>query len=273
MRGFPGWLAVVLLCFDLRMAAAEVQVLEPLQQAVVFAGRGAMIEVPVANRRAIAVMQPLEVRVFQLTSSIAAPVGERRPWKTVSLLASQTALERLEVNLPEVRALSLFRIAFYSGDKEIGRCHVVAIPPSLLKDLAKDASIAVANPQGAVASELEKLGVTLHGIEEAAAGGVVLFGPFADRAALLDAREKIKPLTSRGAAVIIFLSGREFARAEAAGLQSLTGVVQMGSGKLLQAKSVDLSELATSAKAQLALHQLLTLAREEDTFPWLPYQE
>jgi len=52
--------------------------------------------------------QPAEInlrfRLFQASASTMMPVGEPKTWKTITLLAGQTVLESLTVELPQVRA-------------------------------------------------------------------------------------------------------------------------------------------------------------------------
>ncbi|MGV3533787.1 MAG: hypothetical protein ACO1QR_15575 [Chthoniobacteraceae bacterium] len=261
------WLlvAVVMLGGGADLALGDLRIPEGQDSAVVFAGRESAIEIRLMNDAAEASSSPIDYRVFQVANRVLAPMGERKPWKEVSLLAGQTGIERLQIHLPELRAVSLFRVVFYDGEQELGRCAVIGVPPRLLAEF--DSPVAVYGDSGFTAA-FKELGMKTRTLGEVDEATVVLLQAGSDESAG-EARRQAKDLAAKGISTVLLMPAREFARAEGGALQSLTGVIAVGEGRLLIAKQLDFSELASSAEAQLRLHQLLSLALGAEAFPWL----
>ena len=266
-RAVVEWLlvAVIILGGGADVALGDLRIPDGQEPAVVFAGHDSALEIRVMNDAAEASSSPVDYRVFQVANRVLAPVGERKPWKNVSLLSAQTGIERLQIHLPELRAVSLFRVVFYVGEKELGRCAVVGVPLRLLADF--DSPVAVSADDGFTAA-LKELGMKTRTLAEVDESTIVLLQAGSDETAG-EARRQAKDFAAKGVSTILLMPAREFARAEGGVLQSLTGVIRVGQGRLLIAEQLDFSNLVSSAEAQLRLHQLLSLARGAEAFPWL----
>ncbi len=124
----------LLLC---QFAASAALVWEPAGQTqVVFVGRASVIRQDIRNDGDQAVVQPVQLRLSQLTSSIAAPVTGWEQKKQVEVPAGQTLRTSVDVNLPKVTSPTRFRLTWNSeGGKVLGSTEIVGCPTDLFEPL------------------------------------------------------------------------------------------------------------------------------------------
>lgn len=213
--------ALGLLMGTLAVAAAEdaVSIVRPTELPVVVSGAAEKLPVTLRNAGAGAAEIAVDFRVLQLSSATAVPLGEPRAWKPMILRDSQTIVESLDLTLPEVRALTLFKISFTTKDAPLGALTVLALPPGLLASLAADHPFLLVDPQSRLQPVLEKLGVKTARLDEGElpAGSVVIAGPFSTEAEMpADLSARLTELARRGVPVLALLPARGFARAGSA---------------------------------------------------------
>lgn len=260
---------IAALCLSASLLHAEdLTIPEGGKPMVVFTGREDTILVPFQNESEKSADIAVSLRLYQLTSSSAVPMGVATPWKTVTVPAGKTLLETATVNLPDVRALTVFRATFLSNDSEIGRISILGLPAGSIRELLKGEAVGVFGGDGELGQFLTTEGVTTVSADDTNSK-VVIAGPFfKDSTVPSDLNSRVQEWNARGASVILLLPHRYFAKSDAAGLDFLTGVVRTKSGTVATADASNLTNLKQAAAAQLALHQLLSLALERETFPW-----
>ncbi len=117
-------------------AWADLEVVPAETPQVVFAGGPAKAALILRNPDGDRREQELSIRIFQLSSATAMPIGERQPWKKVQMLGGQTVIGSVPVTLPEIRAATFFRIEVSSPDGVVARLPILACPRDLLQRLA-----------------------------------------------------------------------------------------------------------------------------------------
>lgn len=120
-----------------QLAASAALVWEPAAQTqVVFADRPSVIRQDIRNEGNQAVLQPVRLRLHQLTSSTAAPVTGWELRKQVEIPAGQTLRTAVDVSLPKVTSPTRFRVTWINeAGKVLGSTEVVGCPPDLFKPL------------------------------------------------------------------------------------------------------------------------------------------
>ena len=118
------------------LARGDVELVSDQPPQAVFAGR--VLSVPVAFRNSSGINSEanLRFRLYQASAATLLPLAEARSWKTLLLPPGQTALNNVEVDLPTVRAETLFHLVWFEGQKKVGTTLVRAFPDKLLQPLA-----------------------------------------------------------------------------------------------------------------------------------------
>lgn len=145
-------------------ASAQIELVPEVTPQAVFASRPQTIRVTLRNPGDKTMLRDVELRLFQLSSASAVPVGSAKPWKKIEMLPQQTVLETLALEFPSVRAATRFRVEFAG----IGRTEVVVYPGELLKrlkTLAGDQPLGVVDPDGQLKPVLKQAGVEFADFE------------------------------------------------------------------------------------------------------------
>ena len=117
------------------LTGAELEML-PASPVAAFGGGTRTLQVAFRNR----VDHPAEAEigwgVYQASSATVLPVNRMPLWKKLQLLARQTVLEDVKVELPLVRAETRFLVRFTQGDAMVGLQEVWVYPSNLLAELS-----------------------------------------------------------------------------------------------------------------------------------------
>lgn len=149
------WIVTLFLALP---AFAELEFVADETSPLVFAGSPQTVRAAIRNTGAETEVD-VAIRVVQLTAGSAVPVGEPQPWKKLRVLAKQTVLEDLPVELPAVRAPVRFRLECAG----IGKLVVTAVPADYLKQLGE--GVGVFDPGGKLRAVLKAAKVEFIDLE------------------------------------------------------------------------------------------------------------
>jgi hypothetical protein len=254
---------------------AQLQVLTNTEPQLAFAGGGREVSVRFHNPSSSPVTADLRTRLFQASSTTAAPVGET-PWKKLTVMAGQTVLESAALAFPPVKAETRLLVQWLDGtNKVIGVTEVLVYPPDLLKDLrplADEAPIGALDPQNQLKPLLKAAVVEYQDLEdsglEAYAGKLAVIGPFQSRAQMREGLpDRVKALALKGVAVVWIQAPPE-KRHE---LKPSFYTVAEGKGAVVVVQADLAANFAQSPQAQLNLIQLARFALHPEP-PRLPHQ-
>ncbi|EEF57913.1 hypothetical protein [Pedosphaera parvula] len=130
---------------------AQLEVVHSREVQSVFSGPARSIEVIFRNPGTSGTNVSVRTRMYQVSSSTAAPFGKSDPWKTLQVLSSQTVLESGTFNFPEVKSMTRFLIQWIDDAAGvIGKTEVFVFPTNLLTELhplAKGLPVGVYDPE------------------------------------------------------------------------------------------------------------------------------
>jgi hypothetical protein len=250
-------LAALFLVSGVLSARADLEIVVPDTPQIVFAGTPAAAALKVRNPDPERREQEFSIRLVQLSSSIAMPIGETQPWKKIEVLAGQTVVESVPVTLPEVRAATSFRIEVSAAGRVVARLPILGCPREMLKRLAEwggETPVGVYDRDAKLKPMLQKAEIPFTDLEPgddpaAYRGRVAILGPFASEAGA-DWKDLAGKLAGKGVAVVVLLPQlRAFPFSEA-----------VREGSVVVARGVRVDDLAGSAAQQLALLRLVELA-------------
>jgi hypothetical protein len=106
------------------------------KQATVFAGGNQSVRLFIKNSGEAPVKVKFETRFFQVGTAAAAPLGERKKWKEISLDGGQTVVEKFPLALPGIRTTTTFLLKFYEEGRveEAGSVSLLAYPEDLMAE-------------------------------------------------------------------------------------------------------------------------------------------
>ena len=116
------------------LTGAELEML-PASPVAAFGGGVRTIQVAFRNRADRPLDAEIGREIYQATSATAAAVNKAPMWKKLQLLAHQTVLEEVRVDLPAVRAETRFLVRFTHRDAVLGLQEVWVYPSNLLAQL------------------------------------------------------------------------------------------------------------------------------------------
>jgi hypothetical protein len=215
----------------------------------------------------------IQARLSQASSATAAPISDL-PGKRLHLLAQQTILDSVTVNLPVVKGETLFIIQWHEANSVIATTCFWVYPPDLLQDLlslAGDDPIGVFDPQDVLKPLFKKTNLAIVDLQENAAfsGKLAIFGPFESRRQMReDVSERVKDLAGKGVGVV-WMQPPEEAPAE---LKPSFFIVPEGKGTVVVVEPSVVANLAEDPRAQRALIGLANFARfpKAHKLPLLP---
>ena len=145
-------------------ALAQIELLPGVDPEAVFAAQSQNIRVTLRNPGNKTASRDMQIRLFQVSSGSAVPLGKAKPWKTIQMYPQQTVIETLALQFPAIRAPMRFQIEFVG----IGRADVMAYPNDLLKRLkllAGELPLGVFDPDAHLKPLLKQAGVEFTDFE------------------------------------------------------------------------------------------------------------
>jgi hypothetical protein len=209
---FTWWLPA-LICGWPELAGAQARVLPAEDAQRVFAGAAQNISVTFSNPGDKNFDADIRIRVFQASSSTAAPLCDWY-WKKLEVLPRQAILESASLDFPAVNAETKFLVQWMTDKNHvIGNTEVLVYPTNLLaelKPMAGDEGLGVFDPQNQLKPLLKNLGLSFTDLEnpglEHFAGRLAIVGPFDSMAQMRPGlAEQMKTLAKRDVAVVWLL--------------------------------------------------------------------
>ncbi|HYG22815.1 MAG TPA: hypothetical protein VEH04_08540 [Verrucomicrobiae bacterium] len=271
-RGNHAWLkqatlAALLLARGVTAVTAQLSV--DCHPAAVFGGRLGNLEITVRNASDRPRRTALFYRLVQTSSSIAAPVGERKAFREVAFLPRQALLESVPISFPDVRAETEFFVQWSDADAQvIGVTRVFVSPTNLLNALGTELPgglVGVLNVEP-MTSVLRAAGLkvidldSMHGA--AFEGRLVIVGAAASGG---DVAARVQSLARSGCAVIWIQAPRE--RRDKLAPSFYTVAEQLGAVVIVQPSVLE--NLADDPRSQAHLVQLARIALHPEA-PGLP---
>lgn len=115
-------------------ALAQVAVVEEAEEQWVYGGTTQALKIVIRNSSAEEYHGVLCYRLFQCNSSVVAPVANGTA-KNLHLLAGQTVIEEVQIELPLLRAENAFIIQWQTDKKNIGLTRLIAFPTNIWQQL------------------------------------------------------------------------------------------------------------------------------------------
>ncbi len=251
-------------CCGISEVNAQLELVSSPEPHAVFSGSARQVPVVLRNPGRDTVEFAGVTRLFQTSSSTAAPLSETN-WKNLRVLAGQTILESAELTFPAVKAETRFLVQWADASRKIiGSTEVMVYPTNLLsalKPLAGEQPIGVLDPQDQFKPLLKAVGVDFEDLAEreldSFSGTLAVLGPFASTEQVSRGfTERVGKLADKGAAVVWILppekrNGR---------LKPTFYSVPIGKGIVVVAQPQLCSRFATDPQAQLNLIRLAQLA-------------
>ena len=117
-------------------ATAQVEFVPDETPRCLFTGTEQKVPIVVRNESNDAIQRQVRMRINQLSSAVAMPLGPAREWRTLHLLPHQTAIESLTIKFPPVAAATRFEVVWLNVENSIlGRTEFLGYPPNLLSAL------------------------------------------------------------------------------------------------------------------------------------------
>jgi hypothetical protein len=255
----PFWSVAVLAVLE-PMAAPDLQFVPTSEPQCVFAGEGRRISVTWRNPGEKPVKTVLSTRIYQASSSTAAPWAGL-PWKQLEVLPGQTILETAVFDFPAVRGETRFLIQWIDGTNKVaGLSEVLVYPTNLLHELALLAGgnpPGVFDPHNELKPPLRSAGVDFLDLEKTSldlfSGKLAIIGPFQSVARIPEGL--IKASVRKGLAVVWILPASAGAEA-----QPNFYLVPEGKGAVVVVRASMVSALADNPRSQLNLIHFARLA-------------
>lgn len=246
--------------------ARALEVVRAAEPQHVFADGARAVEVRFRNDAAEPARIEVQLRLFQLTSATAAPMGGARSWKALTVLPGQTVLESAMIEFPKVRVSTRFAARWLdAGGKLLGVTEVWAHPDNLLDTLKH---LAGGQPVGlSDATVIFRPVLAVRGISVSELNSTESWNGFRGRLVLVLAKpgtnQGESPLATaalarvkEGLAVVWFQTPPTISPPG----PPLVERVRIGHGTVLLASTSMLDGLDRSPAAQLALVRLAELA-------------
>ena len=161
-------ICVCLLALD----ASALEVIRSPEPQQVFADGVRAVAVRFHNPAAETARTEVRLQLLQLTSATAAPVGDGRAWKTLTVLSGQTVVESVPVAFPPVRVATRFAARWLdAGGKALGVTEVWAHPDDCFEQLKTRVGrqpIGVQEDGGGLRATLTARGLTVVELHSAA---------------------------------------------------------------------------------------------------------
>jgi hypothetical protein len=203
----PQILAVFLGCIPIS-TVADITVLRESETPWVYAAPGQSLRVTIQNSDPSEYQGELRYRLLQGSHTVAAPVASGTA-KTLRLLAGQTSIETLAIDIPPVNAPSSFFVQWLKETKPIGITMLVAFPTNCLerlKALAGESPLGVWDRDGQIQPLLAGHAVPFYELDKEGWEG------FAGKMVLINAGKRTPELTEhvvaaqkRGIAMVLII--------------------------------------------------------------------
>ena len=243
-------------------ARAAVQLLREPEPTAVFDNGRRVVRAQFQNPALQLTEAKLRFRLYQASASTLMPLGEIHDWKSVTLLAGQTILEAVEIEVPPVRGETAFQVAWFDGDRKLGTTQLSAFPQQLLKALsvlAGETPVGLVDPEDQFKAGLN--GVPTAELKEAegisaSEAKLILIAPAPMEKWPAGLATALKKKAASGSAVVWI---QPPARRQPEPLPQAY-VVAEGAGQIVIAAAATVSGLADSPRAQLNLLRMAELA-------------
>jgi hypothetical protein len=269
-RFWPAGLFCLFLTIEVASAQAMVELLPDVPGAAVFGGGKRSIRILLRNSVEQPVQANLRWRLYQVSSSTLAPLGETRPGRTVPFGPGQTVVETLDIELPTVRGESVFHVVWFDGEKKLGTTPLRVFPDRLLHPLAAlagDAPVGLVDPEGQIKPALAGLRVEeLREAEEISVteARLILIAPMASTNRPAGLSVAVRKKASVGTAVVWVQAP---ASRQPEPLPNLY-ILEEGAGRVVIASAATIGTLADSPRAQLNLLRMAELATGKSKLQW-----
>jgi hypothetical protein len=202
----------------------------------------------------------LSSRLYQASAATLAPVGESKPFRTVTVEPNQSIIEITEVDVPATRAETTFVLQWQSDGQKLGSVLIRAFPMNLLGQVASLSAkpIGLFDPDGGLRSAFTNQPIqTLASVDD--------FSSFEGTLLVVASpRDKEKRATSDSilarAKVGTGVVWIQPATSRAASNLPFSYVVNVSEGRVVVAQSSSVTNLAQSPMSQVALIRLAEIA-------------
>jgi hypothetical protein len=226
----------------------------------VFGGGPSRIQTIFRNRGETPVKLSLKSRLYQASAATLAPVGESKPFRTVTVDANQAVIETVEVDLPATRAEATFLLQWQSDGQKLGSVLIRAFPTNLLDRLASLSAkpVGLFDPDGGLRSAFTSQSIqSLASVDDFSSfdGTLLIVAPSRDKEKRANP-ESIVLCARRGVGVVWI----QPSTANELMNPPSSYVVNAGEGRVVVAQSCSVTNLAQSPTSQVALVRLAELA-------------
>jgi hypothetical protein len=244
---------------------AQLEVIDLPEVQAVFSGPARPVEVIFHNAGISTTNVSVRTRIYQTSTSTAAPFGQLEPWKSLRTFPGQTVLESGAFDFPEVRGKTRFLIQWVDeGTRVLGNTEVLVFPTNLLAELhalAKGKPVGVVDPENNLKPSLKALGLDFedladNGAEKFTGNLAIVWSPIHSVNQSTELKRKVATLARSGKDVVWIVSTHEH------GLDAEPRIlpVQAGNNTVVIVQSNLVSNFQSNPQSQLNLLRAVGLA-------------
>lgn len=241
------------------LQASELALIPEETPVALFCGKEQTLHVRFLNGTDTSAKANLRTRLFQLSSSTLMPLSESKPWKTLELLPRQTAVEKITLSLPAVRAATRFNLTCLDeGNRMIGQVEIIGYPSGVLQRLRTvtgEGVLGVLEPDGQLKKLLKESKLEFEDLNDSTdlarfQGKLAIVGPFSSPAQMTEDITRTVSERARKGLALVWIQPPN---AHLPLLAPSAYMVKMEGGVVVVAQAATAANLSESPLAQLNL--------------------
>jgi hypothetical protein len=256
---------LLLACCAAAPLMAQLEVVAPPEAQAVFSGPARPVEVIFHNTGTITTNVSVRTRIYQTSTSTAAPFGQLETWKSVRTFPGQTVLESGAFDFPEVRGKTRFLIQWIDeGTRIIGNTEVLVFPTNLLAELhnlLKGKPVGIIDSENNLKSSLKALDLDFedladNGVERFTGNLAIIWSPIHSANQSSELKRKVTLLAKTGKDVVWIVPMHEHGHDAEPRMLPL----QAGSNTVVIVQSNLVSNFQSNPQSQLNLLRAVGMA-------------
>jgi hypothetical protein len=257
---------------------AQLELVAPPKAQAVFSGPARSIEVSFHNSGTSTTNISVRTRIYQTSTSTAAPFGQPEPWKSLRTFPGQTVLESGAFDFPEVRGKTRFLIQWVDeGTRIIGHTEVMVFPTNILAELqglVKGKLVGIVDSENNLKPTLKALGLefedlTDNGAERFTGNLAIIWSPIHSATQSSELKRKVAVLAKAGKDVVWIVPPHEHGQDAEPSMLPL----QAGSNTVVVVQSNLVSNFQSNPQSQLNLLRAVRLATSPKLLQFSEYEQ
>jgi hypothetical protein len=267
----PSWY-LILMCHAMSLCGltAQIEVSAPGEIQTVFSGNNRTLNVQLSNKSTHIAEDLFSTRLWQISSATRMPATDRIQWKKIQILAGQTILEKLDLNLPDVQNITLFDLAFFdTSTNELGHISIRVCPHNILAQISNQSNgkpPGILDPENAIKPALLQHSILFQDLDDNAGfdnfgGGLAIIGPTGqDKGSFQALSQRVNNALSKKPMNLVWILPTTRREDILPGMWML----RYQSQTVVLVQNSEIANLSTSPASQIHLIQAVSLARHPE---------